>query len=744
MVLLTSRVEGANAEPSLRLPATVAPVIGAWFPQEREMVPDGYREYLDAAIAHAPFTLLTTTMRCPNRQMIEPAVHDWFKQAVTYAKQGGLGMALEFDPRHSIPTFKQRYPDELQERLWLTEIDLGSGGPVATQVTYINNHGDAIAGVDATGMWLERVYSYVRTGSAAIDSGSVQDVTATCTPGQATRNTLALTVPSSGGRKACIIVRVTFDYPSVFGPHLIAFEAETMRQYADVPLAGAMKDEWGFPAAHDGNPNKNGYWFSRHQAEAYAKISGGRELVRDSLLMWLGETGREAERQAAVNQVMELHRSRCSEIEQAFYRTTEEVFGANAFVGTHDTVFPYPDAREFERNGLNWWTATRDFAQTDEITPYSCRTSLSKKFGGLWYNQWYDSSDASYGKLIWSYALAGGRMNFHVLWPHGGTYAELGKLLLRSPVLRADCRIRLLNFITTAPLDCPVAVIFGHANAMNWAGGSFEDLGTTLTDALWQQGLYADLIPSSEIGSKDLRVAADGSIWYGRQRYSAVVLYRPDFEQPTTAAFFTKAAAAGTTSLYRVGEWTRGLDGKPFAGNAALPQRMQTQPDVAACAAAVTANLAKRGQVAQTKATVTLPKWNDRGQTSVALPSSGQSRLTDGTVIVVAGEQDMLGDPIRQTLMIDGHTIAVDALGIVAVRLDSKGQVEAFAAGGLNSVSAPGLQLDLAERTDLALWRDAKGAWHGVLQGVDGPVPAALTARTSDWLRLAVPTPLQP
>ena len=140
------------------------------------------------------------------------------------------------------------------------------------------------------------------------------------------------------------------------------------------------------PPIHDGNPNKNGYWFSRHQAEAYAKASGGRDLVRDSLLMWLGEAGRASERQAAVNAVMELNRARNTEIEEAYYRNAKAIFGADSFVGTHDTVFPYPDAREFERNGLNWWTAVRDIAQTDEITPYSCRTSLAKKFGGLWYN----------------------------------------------------------------------------------------------------------------------------------------------------------------------------------------------------------------------------------------------------------------------------------------------------------------------------------------------------------------------
>jgi len=55
--------------------------------------------------------------------------------------------------------------------------------------------------------------------------------------------------------------------------------------------------------------------------------------------------------------------------------------------------------------------------------------------------------------------------------------AELSKALLRTKVLAADCRVRLLNFISDAPVDCPVAVIFGHADAMNWAGPAYNDTG---------------------------------------------------------------------------------------------------------------------------------------------------------------------------------------------------------------------------------------------------------------------------
>lgn len=744
-----ANAEATNEPPKkadcFRLPNDVAPVVGAWFPQEADMrVADGYRNFLDAIAKHSHYNLLTTSMRNWNRQMTDAESHDWFKRAAVYARQKGIGLVLEVDPRHSIREFKKRYPEEMQERLWLQEFDLPESGRLTADVAYSLGHSDAICGAGATAIRLERVYSYAKTAEG-VDPDTVKDVTASCQTRKATATQLSVAIARDAGvkgRKICVIARVTFDYPSVFGPHLLQFEADVVKQYADLPLAGLMKDEWGFPACHDGNPWKNGYWYSRHQADAYVKASGGRDLVRDSLLMCLGERGRQSERQAAINRVMELHRSRNTEIEQAFYRATKATFGPNAFVGTHDTVIPYPDVREFERNGLNWWTATRDYAQADEITPYSCRTSMAKKFGGpVWYNQWYAPTAESYEKLVWSYALAGGRTNFHVLFPCPSTYTEAGKSLLRSKVVRADCRVRLLNFISNAPVDSPVAVIFGHACAMNWAGPAYDDVGTELADAFWRAGYYADLIPTSELREGAMRVDADGGVWFGRQRYAAVVLYHPEFENAATAEFFQKAGK-GKTILYRIGDWTKNFEAKPFDGNAALPDRMKAAKDISVCAAKIIAGLRNRGIEPQTPATVTLPKWYGMGRTSAALPSSGRCRLLDGTAILVSGEKDATGDPIRKTIKISGHDVAFDAIGVAAARLDKDGKLEAMAAGGLKSFRGGGLTIELPERADVALWRDAQGRMHGVLQDWTGPIPAELSAVTDDWLRLDIPTKL--
>lgn len=45
------------------------------------------------------------------------------------------------------------------------------------------------------------------------------------------------------------------------------------------------------------------------------------------------------------------------------------------------TWWPNPDTREFKKNGLDWWVATRDGAWCDEVTPYCVGTALAKKWG---------------------------------------------------------------------------------------------------------------------------------------------------------------------------------------------------------------------------------------------------------------------------------------------------------------------------------------------------------------------------
>jgi hypothetical protein len=735
----------AAEENPVRLPEDVLPVIGSWFWHEDTFAPDGYRKHIDLFRDHSAYDLLTTSLRVPKREVTDPEVHDQVKEAVAYARECGIDIALDLDLRLARAKFRELYPDEQQEMLRLRTVDLSDSGNAALTIA-----SDALSDHMTHGTTpyiplagrVVRVYSYKR-GAEGIEPDTVRDITESAhVTASASEKEVTVTIacgPDTKGRQACVMAAFTLFTPDVFSPHLIQFQRDIAKQYADTALAGIAKDEWGFPPCYDGCPAKNDYWYSEHRAAAYAERTGGRDLARDCLLMTFGEEGREGERQAAINHHLEMSLLRNAEIEDDYYNLAKETFGPDAFVVTHATWMPYPGKAEFKKNGLSWWKATRDIGQTDEVVPYPARTALAKKWGSpVWYNMYYSKELGHYEENLWAHALAGGRINYHPLWPHDGAmYADL----LRGGLMRGDCRVRLLNFISPSPVDCPVAVIFGHACAMNWAGPAYDDVGLLLTDALWQAGFFADLIPSSEIGDDALRVNKDGYIQYGTQPYAAVVLYHPEFERPQTAGFFANAAA-GETALYRVGDWTSDFDGRPFDGNASLPEAMQSAPDAASCAAQVIERLRELGVEPHTPAMGATKVQGGFREFRTATPTrKGRLRLIDGTRIALSGEGDVAGDAMRTTFVIAGREVSIEGVGVAAVRLAADGALDALAAGGLKRFTMPGLAFELAEPVDVAVWRDGDGRRRGVLQDWQGPVPEPLAALTDNWLRLDVPEP---
>ncbi|MGQ9607095.1 MAG: hypothetical protein ACUVTW_12905 [Thermogutta sp.] len=740
MGLLRSQAAAADAALAFRLPDEVHPVMASWFWGLPEFEPEGYRPYLDMMADHSAVNLLTVSIRAPEKEVTQQAVHDQIKQAAIYARSRGMKIAMDLCVRLARDAFRQAYPDELQEMLRLRETALRESGTVELGIassdlgdhyTFNTTHYIPLRGR------LVRVYSYVR-GPAGIEPDTVRDITeSACKVKVASDREVVVEIacgPETQGRHACVMASFTHFTPAVFAPHLIPFQREILEMYRDVPLAGACKDEWGFPPCYDGCPAKDDYWYSTFRAEAYAERTGGRDLIRDFLLMTFGERGRERERRRAINHFMRMSTLRNGAIEDAFYRDVKEFFGPAAVVATHPTWYPHPDLREFKKNGLDWWLATRDLAQTDEVTPYCVRTSLAKKWNSpVWVNMFYSNDVKNYLPEIWSHALGGGRINFHPVYPLQGEhpYLERDRMLLRGELMRGDCRIRLLNFITQAPLECPAAVIFGHACAMNWAGPAYDDVGLGVADELWRAGYPADLIPSTEIGGPALKIGQDGFVQYGPQRYRAIVLYHPEFEGEETAAFL-RQAANGRTALFRVGEWTHDFDARPFDGAKVLPGSMRTLPDAASAVRAVIDLLRGEGTIPQTPATRTMDR-------TCAPPPDGRCRLIDGTTIVLSGAENVAGDPIQTAFEVSGRAVNVDAIGVVGVRLKTSGELDALAAGGLKRFEMADVKIDLPQRVDLAVWTDTAGKRHGVLQGWDGPVPSALLALTADWRRLNLP-----
>ena len=718
------------------------PGIGCWFWSAPEFEPEGYKRFIDLHETHSGFALLTTSIR-HSVEVTQPAVHDQTKRAAQYAREHGMHMVMDLDIRLARQAFMDRYPEEMQELVRMREVPLPAQGQASLTIpsfkTADHYTPPGVRPYESISARLLRAYSYVLHGQV-IDPATIQDISDRCRTAVASDQSITVSLPCSAqdqGRTACIMASFTLFAPDVFAPHLIAFERQILQQYADVALAGACKDEWGFPGRF--SPRLDDLYYSAAMARAYARRCSGRDLIQDLLLMFKPQSGRASERVAAVNHYMEMIWQRNAEIENSFYRSIKEVFGPQAMSATHPTWYPNPATKEeVFKNGLHWWACKRDLAQTDESAPYGARTALAKKwYSPLWFNMFYERTLESYRFELWSHALAGGRINFHPIYPSPkGESSDLRTVsLLGDQLLAANQRIGLLNFISTAPVDCPVAVVFGHPAALNWTDSGLADVGLDITNRLWTEGYYADLIPSSEIAAGHLKVGKDGRIQYGPQSYQAVVLYHPQYERPVVADFF-QAASRGKTALYQVGDWSVDFAGKVFDAGKLPAQMIKVDAEQVA------------QEIIRYLQTLSVPRQS-RGHLreyfhskTVVPGTSGQCRLLDGTAILAAGEKEVMGDTIRQTITVDGREVVFDAIGVAGVRLDKSGAVEAMACGGLRRFQCENMVIDLAQRLDVALWRDQKGQWQGVVQGCSGQVPEALYRFTNKWIKLRMPVAL--
>ncbi len=729
-------------EISNQLPNQYMPVIGVWIWRNEQLLPDGYKEWIDKASTHSPINLLIPFLRFPDKEVVDTLIHQQIRLAAEYAVGHNLALVPDLDVRSARRAFRNAYPEELQEMLRIKEINLSKSDFVEAVVPSLDLSDHYTGGniphyIPLSGRLL-RVYSY-QNGPEGVLEESIKDITSECKLVFASKDSVKVRMPALRNATqnpihASVMVSFVHLYPDIFAPHLMEFQKKIIRQYADVPLAGVCKDEWGFPPYYPRfySQGVNDFWYSKYRAKAYAEKTGGRDLLADCLLMARSFKGKESERQMAINNFMEMSRQRNSALEEDFYNTVKEVFGPDAVVTVHSTWWPYPDRNEYKKNGLDWWTTKRDWAQTDELVPFAVRTALCKKWGSpVWYNMYY-KQDLPY--QIWSSALAGGRIDYLPF-----------QSMFSNDIMRAENRIRLLNYISKSPLNCPVAVIFGHASTMNWAGPYYDDVGMQLIDSLWKVGYTADLIPTSEIENGSLQVDSGGYITYGDQQYTAAVLYHPEFEKNSTAVFFSKADK-GKTTMFRIGNWTKDFNGSPVNGNDLLPESMITSANISNAFNKITELLKIQKIPVQTPATGVIDNTyfglRDFNHSSCSPATTGFCRLIDGTIIQIAGTKDISGDTIRSTVNIHGYDVSTDAIGVAAVRLDEKGELQALAAGSLKLFKAGDFEIRLDKRLDIVLWINKNGEWQGVVQEDDDDIPEELMKITMNWSRINLPKPL--
>ena len=695
-------------------------------PGQEDLIGEGvFRDVLGRL---GPYNCITLTLRCiPD--LSDKVTQDHVAAAIGKAHAEGIKVYMDTDVRIARDEFLRRWPEEAQGRLAL-DIVAPTNGTARFRIVpeFCRDHMCYNA---------RRVYDVyksrivdawaVKVGADGLaDPGTLRKVTDSICEGE---RQCVLSGKVSGlldDERLVVVGEFTHWSADVFSPHLLSFSRELMLRYKALGADGAMKDEWGFPSTRKRQREFRSFWYSRSFEKAWGQATGGRSMVDDAVLMALPMRGLAQERANAIDTYFRLTYERNVEIEEDFYNANKELWGPDVYVTKHATWNAQGGPSEFFHNGLSWWGAKRDWAQSDEDCDVSNCLGMMRTWGGpCWLNEGYGPDGEHYARTVWRYALCGGRLVYHGIY--GGKPLALsardakinGQLgILTAGAGIAESRVRLLNLISRAQPVSAAAMVFGHSRLMNWTDAAFADMGRTLTLDLGARGYYVDNFPSTAL--KAFHVTDDGWLSAGSQRYPVVILHR--LSERDVAAWNAAFGMRLKKTVVLAFDCTGVKDSLSLA---------RAEAD------AVVPHLERLGAVRQTPFGAT----GLQAGSSNRLPDpDGVLTLLDGTVARIKGmNPDPRGDPIEGVLRVGGEKVCYSARGIFAARTEN-GELVALAAGGLRSVRGGGLDLSLEHPGDVVLLKSG-GEWQGLFQTgrAEDDIPHELKSLSGNWRKLVQP-----
>ncbi len=749
-----------------RLPRAIegrrlAPDLGCFWSYDADEA--AFRHFVDLIAPTNAFDALTITTRGLDSIVDNQRAADDVKRVVEYAKDKyGVGALLDIDVRIARYDFEKIHPELSQERIMLQEQASGAGetlrfhfhSPVLSD-HYTGNRPYYVRGARFVKAWRYRVDSEgavvgdsIRDASELVRYQNNQFDAEKRSDGKVDERTIdsfELELPRAAlddGERATVAVAFRYSYPDLFADETLALEKSLYESYRAVPALGTAKDEWGFPPSFERADSLNDFWFSERMRDAYNRRYSGRELVDDLFLAFRARVDGARERIEAIDRYKRLCSDRVLEYELQNYALTKELWGNDAFVGVHCTWFPWPNMLEMRKNGIMWWKAPRDYAQTDEFVPFAVRNSLAKGSDSLWINMFYARRPEFYIWEHWTAAASGGRVHLHSIYPRDANSptnprdSRLLPIVEDARVNRIREKIRILNFISNSQLDSPVAVLFSRFGAANPLREEYQKVGTELCDRFAALGYPADLTPIDEIFSTRPDGAPrwtvqHGYLCYGAQPYRVLLLYgASDAERDAYDALSKLAVSVGADLKTRI------ITLSALASDA--------QKDAAV--AKIVGDLKSAGVVTQVPWTRDEFSFGPPEEISTRPARATRSRFLDGTILWIAAQENPLGDPIHlenEVVALDDAQetppISADANGVFAAKFNERGEVVAIAGSELKRVAIQDFALELTndeigdEPIDVALWRGQDGKWRGVFQRSVNNAPESLWKLTEQW-----------
>jgi len=181
-LFIIAKLPAGDLDKNYRLPEDIIPELGCWFWQKPEFEPQDYKVFIDLAANHAPYKILTTSIRFPDKELTDAPLHNRIKSPAQNAESKNISIVMDLDVRLARQAFYKKYPYEMQQMVILKEIDLSSDENIdaVIQSFDLSDHYTfrTIHYIPLSGSFL-RAYSYSLTADG-ISSESLKDISKEC------------------------------------------------------------------------------------------------------------------------------------------------------------------------------------------------------------------------------------------------------------------------------------------------------------------------------------------------------------------------------------------------------------------------------------------------------------------------------------------------------------------------------------------------------------------------------------
>lgn len=697
----------AQREPRLeiehvgRMPNVRNPELLYWFISPHEIANQAYVRDLDRVAENGTFSLAFLSQREGADFFDFATMHPIFKDLVQRAHAKGIKIGLQ------LWTDDKRVPDnETQGIVIEKEIPLDSDGraELTSESRWVRTTSNF---ADAPRICLRsellRVYAFRKTAAGEYQPGSVIDITSSARVEATTPCSVTMRVeatPKVSGYTAYVLTAHYHRYPDMFSPFMTNSFIEAMKAYKDVGFDGAALDEFGYMALHK-QPNEQfrGRLYSPRMAAFFHKRTG-MDLVRMLFDMRYAPAGDPRPRIRAINMYFDVLRQGPLRVEQSFYAATERIFGVHAFHGIHNTFHNHLDDDEIWATGVNWWDVPRDYGQTDEGTPYTTQLGIGLNHPQpVEYRQHYGSVRSFLDEGM-NDARFNVRVDYHALNDEHGWGTDMRDPTMQAQVNAVEDKARLLNQFNAPRPAMNVLYIFGYPALANWYPEETHrndwDINGNLKAeekavAAWNAGYRGPFISSNLIDEGKVTVDEHGDLRYGGMTFHALVFIGPEYSKASTLKLL-EAFVNGGGDLLLDGIATRDFDGNDIHDRFAK---------IATAARATTFNVEAMDRLR-------VPK----------LAIEGGALYQDGSVVLTDVDSMATSHPKDVSVAVNGHIFHAQYVGLLAIKSDGSGRIEKLAAGGLRSLECDGKPVvTVSSPSDLVLWRDVGGTYHGFIKG---------------------------